>query len=117
MPWQDKTGFGFHRAGIMKHSAEEGGVFGLFRDEGWVFIGYADNIQASLLALLTRPEFREEKPEGFVFEQWGPERSIRRRDELVLEYYPSLNLRVGGLPETPQEAPKETPQEDPRSED
>lgn len=106
MPWQDKTGYGFTRTGIMSHASEVGGVFGLFRDEGWVFIGYTDNIRSSLLALLTRPEFQEEKPEGFVYEQWPPERSIRRRDELVLEYYPSLNLRVSGLPEALDKAPE-----------
>ncbi len=109
MPWQDKTGYAFTHSGIMNHSAEEAGVFGLFRDEGWVFIGYSDNIRTSLLALLTRPEFQEEQPEGFVYGQWPHERSMRRRDELVLEYYPSLNLRVSGLPEAPIETPNEAP--------
>lgn len=85
----------------MANSEEESGVFGLFRDEGWIFIGYADNIRASLLALLTRPEFQSEKPEGFVFERWPPDQCLQRRDELVLEYYPSLNLRISGLPENP----------------
>ncbi len=102
MPWQEKSGFGFTQSGIMGHSEEEPGVFGPFRDEGWVFIGYADNIRASLLALLTRPKVQQEKPEGFVFEHWPSDRCIQRRDALVLEYYPTLNLRIGGMPESPK---------------
>ena len=74
-------------------------MFGLFRDEGWVFVGYTDNIQAGLLTLLTRPDFQQEKPEGFVFEQRAPELFVERKDELVLEYYPSYNIKVSGLPQ------------------
>ena len=103
MPWQDKSGHAFTRSGILAHSEEESGVFGLFRDTHWIFIGYTDNVRGSLLALLTRPEFQEEKPEGFIYEPWPEERCVRRRDQLVLEYYPSLNLKVSGLPPQPKE--------------
>ena len=99
MSGQDNSGSGFTHSGIMKHSAEEGGRgFGLFRDQGRIFIGYAENIQSSRLALLARPEFQQERPDGFVFEPWPEDRRVQRRDELVMEYYPSLNLKISGLP-------------------
>ena len=101
MPWQDKSGFGFsHRAlwGTRKRSpvssvcsGTKGGSYRLRRQHPG---------KPSLVAGAARIPAGET---GRIrFEHWPQDRCIQRRDELVLEYYPTLNLKIGGMPEKPE---------------
>jgi hypothetical protein len=69
------------------------GVYGLSNAKEWVFIGLADNIQASILQHMENagPAGGAGAATGFVFEICSGEMRGIRQNRLILEYAPSGN--------------------------
>lgn len=69
------------------------GVYGLSNAKEWIFIGQADNIQATLLEHLHGPAASGAQATGFVFEVCSGARRSIRQQRLILEYSPCGNRR------------------------
>ena len=78
----------------------ESGVFGISNSGEWIYIGECANLQATLLAILQRPNdaFPDRIPTGFVFERCDLANRPARQRTLVCEYKPTFN-QSGSLDE------------------
>lgn len=66
------------------------GVYGISNAGEWIYIGETDNLQATLLAHLQRPnKLLEHQPTGFIFEICDRANRPERHSRLVLEYRPT----------------------------
>lgn len=66
------------------------GVYGISNAGEWIYIGETDNLLATLLAHLQRPNPRiEPQPTGFVFEICDRAMRPERHNRLVTEYKPT----------------------------
>ena len=74
--------------GIHAFAPVASGVYGISNGREWVYIGEANNIQASLLAHLQEPNTPAMRlqPTGFVFEACDRQHRPGRQDGLVREY-------------------------------
>ncbi len=93
MPWSAAHGFRFTSASILANVPRKPGVFGLYNDQGWVFIGQGESVQQSLFQCLdkSRQYFWPDEPQGYTFELCPAADCNLRRDALILEYYPVRN--------------------------
>ena len=101
MAWSAAHGFRFTSASILTNVPKQAGVFGLYNEQGWVFIGQGSNLQQSLFQCLdkSRQYFWPNEPHGYVFEICNSAECNERRDALILEYYPIRNhLPVSARP-------------------
>jgi hypothetical protein len=103
MPWSSPTGYPFTSASIGVRAPDSSGVFGLFDNDGWIFIATSDDIQRSLFLCRqkSREYFLPNEPTGYVFELVSKAASSARRDHLVFEFLPLRN----NLPETVPQKP------------
>jgi hypothetical protein len=73
------------------------GVYGISNAGAWIYIGETDNLQASLLAHLQRPNsVMEHQPTGFIFEICDPANRPSRHSRLVTEYRPAFDAYEAG---------------------
>ena len=93
MPWSAVHGFRFTSASILTNVPKQSGVFGLYNEQGWVFIGQGSDLQQSLFQCLdkSRQYFWPNEPHGYTFEICNSDACNERRDALILEYYPTRN--------------------------
>ena len=69
------------------------GIYGISNAREWIYIGWSDNIQRSLIEHLDEQATRlaGRVPSGFVFEVCSPERQRTRCEHLIREYRPICN--------------------------
>lgn len=95
MPWQG-TLFTFNKRTVMASSPRTAGVYALWRNDRWIYVGQSTNIFERLLEHLTAPEgcIARELPSGFGFELIAdaPGRQAREH-ELIHELGPVCNPR------------------------
>lgn len=94
MPWQG-TLFAFNAKTVMASGPRTGGVYALWRDERWIYIGQSSNICERLLEHLSAANdcITREQPTGFGFELIAdPESRQAREAELIRELAPVCNL-------------------------
>ena len=92
MPWRNR-GFAYTAASVAKHAPAASGVYAIFREGLWIYIGETDDIRASLLAHLDgndRCVFRH-MPTGFSFERWPPSERHERCNDLISDLSPPCN--------------------------
>ena len=95
MPWQG-TLFTFNRQTVMASGPRTAGVYALWRDDRWIYIGQSSNIFERLLEHLSPAEgcIARERPSGFGFELIADGKSRRaRQEELIRELEPVCNHR------------------------
>jgi hypothetical protein len=92
MPWSDTNGHRFTLESLSANAPDTPGVFGLFNERGWVFIGKSLNLRHGLNTCLAQaPRFwHENEPTGFIFEVCSGSECEELRDQLTLEYTPYL---------------------------
>jgi excinuclease UvrABC nuclease subunit len=98
MPWNGTTGFQFNRASVLLNAPEQSGVYALFNEGVWVYIGEAKNIRDRLLQHLTNEEnacVARSHPQWFAYELVSPVYRVARQDQLILELHPTCNKRLG----------------------
>ena len=80
----------------MSLDPEQSGVYGLFRRDAWVYIGQG-NIRERLLAHLDgdNPCILSQKPTHWVQDVVEGNLSMTKEKELILEFNPFCNRRVG----------------------
>ncbi len=93
MPFVEQTPRPFVRQDVESLRPNQIGVYGLFNQGEWVYVGKGD-IRERLLAHLNDPSILSRRPTHWVGEVTQGEPSARER-QLQLELRPSCNLRVG----------------------
>ncbi len=94
MPFLAQTPGDFTRAGILRLSGHQMGVYGLYRTGVWIYVGKGD-IRERLLAHLggDNPEITTAGPTNWVAEV-TPNMDQRER-ELIAELGPVCNHQIG----------------------
>ena len=54
MPFDATTGHSFSEAGIATYAPRESGVYGIYSNQQWIYVGCSENIEKSLYAHLHR---------------------------------------------------------------
>ena len=94
MPFKSNTVRDFTRANVEALTPNQMGVYGLFKADVWVYIGSGD-IRARLLAHLNgdNPCITAQRPTQWIDEVTA--NYVQREKELIAEYAPVCNRRVG----------------------
>lgn len=92
MPWRNR-GFLYNANSIFKHAPRASGVYAIFREGYWIYIGQADDIRDRLMAHLNGEDrcIARYLPTAFSFELWAPGERSDRWHELVSELNPPCN--------------------------
>ncbi len=94
MPFTQQTPRAFTRANVEALTPNQKGVYGLFKDSVWVYVGKGD-IRDRLLAHLNNDNacITRQAPTHWVDEVW--DNPDTREAALILELNPVCNRRVG----------------------
>jgi len=98
MPWQGTGGFVFGALFITMNAPVQGGVYGLWRENDWIYIGRAVDIGARLLQHTNGDNecINRRAPSHFGYELISQEPArIAREAALIMELRPACNQRVG----------------------
>jgi excinuclease UvrABC nuclease subunit len=96
--WNGTSGFQFNRATIAASAPEASGVYALFNEGIWLYIGEAQNIKERLLQHLTNShntDVTKSNPQWFAYELVAPVYRVARQDSLIGACRPSCNKRLG----------------------
>jgi hypothetical protein len=96
--WNGTGGFHFNRASIAANAPEASGVYALFNEGIWLYIGEAQNIKERLLQHLTNshnPDVTKANPQLFAYEMVAPAYRVARQDVLIGAMCPTCNKRLG----------------------
>jgi hypothetical protein len=92
MPFAPQNIYRFTRPSISRALLSQRGVYGIYNEKHWIFIGSSDDIRASLIEHWeTDAVLGREQPTGFMFEASDVPRV--RAALLIAEYRPVLNER------------------------
>lgn len=94
MPFPAQNSRSFNVATIESLSPNQTGVYGILRDDAWIYVGRGD-IRTRLLDRVNggNPRITREKPTRFVFEV--TQNDVAREKTLILELDPIANQKVG----------------------
>lgn len=90
-------GYAYNRDNIARTAPERSGVYLIWNQAGWIYVGESNNIQRRLLehfngdnACITR-----HAPTGFGFELVDALLRVQRQNELILALSPPCNRMLG----------------------
>jgi excinuclease UvrABC nuclease subunit len=98
MPWNGSTRFDFTEASILAYAPRSSGVYALFNEGQWIYIGEGQDIEARLLDHRRNshnPCVNRYSPAYFAFEAVAAAQRVARQDQLILELRPLCNMRLG----------------------
>ena len=93
MPFPTQTPQPFTRTGVEWLAAKQTGVYGIFRNGLWVYVGKADDLRARLLQHLSNGDITKHQPTHYVTLVTSDPETAEKR--LILELAPVANQRVG----------------------
>jgi excinuclease UvrABC nuclease subunit len=94
MPFQMHTGIAFFtNASILQNAPAWPGVYGLYKEGRWIYVGETDDIQKQLLEHLaeTGSCIKREAPTDFVYEIVDASTRVARQAFLIRELSPPCN--------------------------
>lgn len=96
MPWGNR-GFSYNATSIAKHAPSGSGVYAIFREGLWIYIGETDDIRNSLQAHINEADrcITRYQPTGFSFELCSAGERIQRYNDLISELSPPCNHVFG----------------------
>jgi len=95
MPWKGSAAMPFTLSSVHLYAPKMSGVYALFADNAWFYVGESDNISAALMNHLRGKKTWEAEldPKYFAFELLsGPERGARK-EKLQTAYSPAFSWR------------------------
>jgi hypothetical protein len=97
MPFNSKYVYTFTDASIRTYAPNASGVYGLFTNNRWVYVGESRDIQARLLQHLNGDNacINGWNPSSFIFELVSVLYRVQRQNQLILELVPACNQRLG----------------------
>jgi hypothetical protein len=80
---------------IIRRAPRASGVYAIFNNDGWIYVGEAGNIRARLLAHFDVPNacIKRSAPMGFQFELVPAKQRLARKSKLIGELKPVCNRR------------------------
>lgn len=96
MPFNTTAGHPFSEEGISTYAPPESGVYGIYNNTEWIYVGESQNIEKDLYAHLrssSEPSYciLSRSPAQFVFDLGDEMWRKARRDGLVEELKPGCN--------------------------
>jgi len=78
---------------IIRRAPQASGVYAMFNNDGWIYVGEAGNIRARLLAHFDAPSacIKGRAPMGFQFELVPSKKRVARKNKLIGEFKPVCN--------------------------
>jgi excinuclease UvrABC nuclease subunit len=97
MPWGNPTSYEFSRMSVVRNAPEQSGIYALYHRATWVYIGETENIRAQLLQHLDGDDTRITVYPALSFSYVLAPAATRawRYEELIREYHPVCNPKVG----------------------
>jgi hypothetical protein len=97
MPWGNPTSYEFSRMSIVRNAPEQSGIYVLHHRATWVYIGETENIRAQLLQHLDGNDIWVAVYPALAFSFVLAPAATRawRQDELVREFHPVCNPKLG----------------------
>lgn len=95
MPFTDMTHHAFTETGIAAFAPTASGVYGIYKNGEWIYIGESENIETRLYEHYRRqsdqsPRIWARSPIGFVFERVAGEQARKARERaLIVELKPT----------------------------
>jgi hypothetical protein len=88
--------FGFTERGIASHAPGTSGVYGIFNEAGWIYVGEGEDIKACLYSHLRGDSehsywIRSQRPSHFAFEECDETSRGPRSKALIAELDPVCN--------------------------
>ncbi len=95
MPWGNRNGYPFAAEGVKANAPLQSGVYGLYAGDKWVYFGESGDVRARLAEHLNDPKMTGAATH-FSFELVaGQAQRAARQDQLISEFQPPLNKRLG----------------------
>jgi hypothetical protein len=93
--WDMATPYSLNRSNVLRNAPDHSGVYGLRRDEQWIYVGQSPNIQRGLLEYLSGhlPYVLQWQPNLFLFEVCPPRERVQRQRDLAQRYQPACNKK------------------------
>ena len=97
MPWRNPRGFTYSEKSISKNAPNASGVYAIFREGLWIYIGEADDIRGRLQEHLDGGDrcIARYLPTAFSFELCPEKERAERRTELIADLSPPCNRIFG----------------------
>jgi excinuclease UvrABC nuclease subunit len=93
MPFPQQNPQPFTRAGVEWLAARQTGVYGIFRNGLWIYVGKADDLRARLMQHLSNQDITKHQPSHYVTMVTADPDNAERA--LIMELQPVANQRVG----------------------
>jgi len=96
MPWNNKVGYPLTEQNVVSRVPPTSGVYGIYRDNNWVYFGESDNLSRRLHEHLSDASHAMHRyaPLHFSFEVL-PLGRVARQDQLICEFNPACNQKLG----------------------
>ena len=96
MPWNNPVPYVFGFFSVMDNAPAESGIYAIYNDKSYIYIGEADDIRARLINHLNGdyPCILSRHPRAFSFELCPCGGRFRRQTELIRELTPACNIRL-----------------------
>ncbi len=96
MPFNSNHGYRFTEAGIAAYAPRESGVYGIYNNNSWIYIGEAGDMEARLYAHLRgesdqSARIQRQNPTLYVFERCDARNRLAREQTLIRELNPICN--------------------------
>jgi hypothetical protein len=98
MPWNGSGRYAFTESSILFNAPAVSGVYALFNDGQWIYIGEGQNLRERLLQHRRDSHndcVNRHSPMYFAFEQVADWLRVGRQDQLILAMAPLCNKRLG----------------------
>jgi hypothetical protein len=93
MPFPTQTPQPFTRSGVEWLKSGQTGVYGIFRQGQWIYVGKADDLRARLLQHLDNADILKYSPTHYVTLVTPDNETAEKR--LTIELKPIANQRIG----------------------
>lgn len=96
MPFSTSTGFAFSEAGIASYAPRESGVYGIYNNSEWIYIGEGKDMEARLFEHARgqsdqSSRIKRRNPTHYVFERCDALTRVSREAALIRELDPVCN--------------------------
>jgi excinuclease UvrABC nuclease subunit len=96
MPFSSSTGYSFTERGIASYAPRESGVYGIYNNSEWIYIGEAKDIEARLYEHIRGQSDQSARilrrnPTGYLFERCDALTRTSREAQLIRELDPVCN--------------------------
>ena len=96
MPFSSKVGFPFSETGVAGCAPRESGVYGIYNNATWIYVGEAQDIEGRLYEHLRGQSDQSRcilgyQPTRFLFEKLDAKNRTARETALIRELFPKCN--------------------------